>query len=143
MNHIMISNSLDGLVLPQRTTIHHTQSEVYSFDIQDCTQDMPTQSPTLSPSSPPTLSSLPTSKFTCFDEGEGGENGVLYKAIRAYVSQDCANNEKCEIGQTCGWPMNSWCVRHVKDMSSLFKDMNTFNEDINEWRIPRALLICD
>ena len=29
--------------------------------------------------------------------------------------------------------MNSWCVGNVKDMSGLFQDMDTFNENINGW----------
>ena len=69
----------------------------------------------------------------CFDADDGGRDGVLYNAVRAYVSQDCANNENCEIGQTYGWPMNSWCVKNVKDMSWLFSDMDTFNENISDW----------
>jgi len=60
-------------------------SEIYAFNIQDCTQDIPTQSPSLSPTSSPTLSTSPTSKFTCFDEGEGGRNGVLYKFVHMFV----------------------------------------------------------
>ena len=110
-------------------------SKIYAFNIQDCTQDMPTQSPTLSPSSPPTVSSLPTTtfRFTWFDADDGGRYGILYDAVRAYVDQDCVNNEECDIAQVYGWPMNSWCVRHVKDMSGLFSSMSTFNEDISDW----------
>ena len=106
-------------------------SEVYSYNIQDCTQDMPTQSP--SPSSPPTISSLPTTTFECFGANDGGQDGVLYKAVRSYVDQDCANNEECDIAQAYGWPMNSWCLGNVKSMYELFKSMDTFNEDINGW----------
>ena len=36
-------------------------------------------------------------------------------------------------GQTYGWPMNSWCVGDVTDMSWLFNGMATFNEDISGW----------
>jgi len=78
---------------------------------------------------PPT----PPITYECFDADDGGENGILSYAVRAYVSQDCANNEDCLIGQTYGWPINSWCVDNVTDMSRLFWDMNTFNEDINGW----------
>ena len=66
---------------------------------------------------------------------EGGYNGILYHAVRDYVSQDCANNKNCAVGQTYGWPMNSWCVGKVTDMSELFYfyEMDTFNEDISGW----------
>ena len=47
--------------------------------------------------------------------------------------QDCANSTKCFMSQTYGWPINSWCVGNVKDMSYLFYNMDTFNEDINGW----------
>jgi len=67
------------------------------------------------------------------DEDEEGEDSILYTAVRSYIYQDCANNQQCPIAQTYGWPMNSWCVGNVKDMSSLFSYMSTFNEDINGW----------
>jgi len=84
-------------------------------------------------------SSPPTITYECFgaDDG-GGYNSILYNAVRAYVSQVCANNKVCPIAQTYGWPMNSWCVGNVKDMSSLFSNMDTFNEDINGWNTSSA-----
>ena len=63
----------------------------------------------------------------------GARYGILYNAVRAYVDQDCSNNKVCEIAQVYGWPMNSWCVGNVEDMSYLFSEMYTFNEDINGW----------
>jgi len=117
-----------------------------TIQVQDSSS--PTTSPPLSPLSededdegedqsfpPTTTSSLPaTAEFTsCFDTEDGGRYGVLYNAVRSYVDQDCANDEECEIGQTYGWPMNSWCVGNVKDMSGLFSEMDTFNEDISDW----------
>ena len=79
--------------------------------------------------------SSPTPQITprCFDAYDGGKDGVLYNAVRSYVSQDCRSNKECSIGQTYGWPMNSWCVGNVTDMSELFHNMNTFNEDISDW----------
>ena len=78
-------------------------------------------------------SSSSSNNYSCFDAYDGGLSGALYFAVRAYVDQDCANNTKCGIGQTYGWPMNSWCVGFVTDMSWLFTKMDTFNEDINGW----------
>jgi len=69
-----------------------------------------------------------------YDLKEGDlEDGILYTAVRSYINQDCAINQQCEIAQVYGWPMNSWCVGNVKDMSRLFYNMETFNEDINGW----------
>jgi len=79
-------------------------------------------------------SSPPTITYECFGADDGGlATGVLYNSVRSYVDQDCANNKECEIGQKYGWPMNSWCVGNVKDMSYMFSDMDTFNEDISDW----------
>ena len=75
----------------------------------------------------------------CFGADDGGYNldtdtgGILYNAVRDYMSQDCPNNNNCAVGQTYGWPMNSWCVGKVTDMSGLFIRMDTFNEDISGW----------
>jgi len=78
--------------------------------------------------------SPPTITYECFGAKDGGGyNSILYNADRAYVSQVCSVNKVCPIAQTYGWPMNSWCVGNVKDMSSLFSDTSTFNEDINGW----------
>ena len=75
----------------------------------------------------------------CFGADDGGYDyqtgigGILYNAVRDYMSQDCPNNNNCAVGQTYGWPMNSWCVGNVTDMSNLFYFMSTFNEDISGW----------
>ena len=84
---------------------------------------------------------IPSSSFICFTAAanqlfgadDGGRDGILYNAVRDYVSQDCANNNNCAVAQTYGWPMNSWCVGKVTDMSSLFNRMSMFNEDISGW----------
>ena len=77
--------------------------------------------------------SPPTITYECFGADDGGKDGILYDAVRSYFRQECAVNKACGIGQTYGWPMNSWCVDNVKDMSYLLEYMDTFNEDINGW----------
>ena len=69
------------------------------------------------------------------------DQGILYNAVRAYVREDCANNEKCFIAQTYGWPMNSWCVGSVKDMSRLFEYMDTFKMKTSRTGTPQVLLL--
>ena len=78
-------------------------------------------------------SSSNSNNYSCFNADDGGEFGILYNAVRAYVDQDCVNNQECDIGQTYGWPMNSWCLGNVNDMSYLFQYMDTFNENISDW----------
>ena len=55
------------------------------------------------------------------------------------MSQDCPNDKKCFVGQTYGWTMNTWCVGNVADMSYLFADMSTFNEDISSWDVSNVV----
>ena len=45
---------------------------------------------------------IPSSSFICFAAAnqlfgadDGGRDGILYNAVRDYVSQDCANNNNC------------------------------------------------
>jgi len=145
----LLATKLDYTSLDS-TTRYPLSSEVYSFDIQDCLREtqIPSLSPSLSPTSPPSVSLIPSISISptlsgqrCFGEDDGGlcnsgncsESGILYTAVRSYVDQNCASNTTCEIAQVYGWPMNSWCVGSVKDMSYLFEYMDTFNEDINGW----------
>ena len=96
-----------------------------------------TEAPSISPSKIPT--GAPT---TCFDANDGGRTGldgyysedVLYNAVRSYRNQACrANQGNCGIAQVYGYPINSWCVGSVTDMSFLFYHETDFNEDINGW----------
>ena len=73
----------------------------------------------MQPSSKPTI--------TCF-----ADRDELQTAVEFYI-RTCPNNSNCIVAQTYGWPMNSWCVGNVTDMSELFRDMDTFNEDISGW----------
>ena len=90
----------------------------------------------------PSLILLAAAANQCFGADDGGYydldtdtygKGILYQAVRDYMSQDCPNNNNCAVGQTYGWPMNSWCVGNVTDMSYLFAEMEGFNEDISGW----------
>ena len=61
--------------------------------------------------------------------------GELQAAVDNYIEQDCTNNSGCEAGQIYGWPIGTWCVSLVTDMSFLFRDKPTFNEDISKWDV--------
>src|SRR6056300_76088 len=66
----------------------------------------------------------------------------LKAAVDVYVKSDCnegASANVCpDITSKYGWPMNSWCVGKVTDMSSLFYEMSTFNEDISSWDVSQV-----
>jgi len=51
------------------------------------------------------------------------------------MGQDCAENENCDMARLYGYPMNSWCVGKITDMSELFSEMYIFNEDISAWDV--------
>ena len=100
----------------------------------------------------PSFIQLAAAGNQCFGaDDSGGLYGILYNAVRDYMSQDCANNKNCAVAQTYGWPMNSWCVGDVTDMHSLFSTnpilsydiMATFNEDISGWDTSSATDMSD
>ena len=65
----------------------------------------------------------------CFDDKD-----ELQSAIRSYIDGNCGKSfSNCEVSETYGSPMNSWCVGNVTDMSRLFFGEATFNEDISGW----------
>ena len=67
------------------------------------------------------------------------DRAELKTAVDQYVSQNCANNSNCNVGQIYGWPMNSWCVGSVTNMYQLFLGMDTFNEDISAWDVSNVV----
>ena len=104
--------------------------------------DAQIESPTIAlpaTTAPPTSMSgqnTPSTSPQCFGANDGGKNGILGKAVRSYVYQDCANNKECDIAQTYGWPMNSWCVGIVRNTSGvtsmflMFRGARSFNGDL-------------
>ena len=54
-------------------------------------------------------------------------------AVQAYVTQGCAINANCAIGQQWGYPIGVWNVAQVTSFEKLFKDASSFNEDISGW----------
>mmetsp|Transcript_26012 Transcript_26012/g.54262 ORF Transcript_26012/g.54262 Transcript_26012/m.54262 type:complete len:388 (+) Transcript_26012:2-1165(+) len=90
-------------------------------------------STTSRPSNLPSVSfssSSPTNK--CFDNKE-----QLRDAINLYTSQSgCLHGAtNCDIGRTYGYPMNSWCIGQMTDMSELFRNDGTFDQDISGWDV--------
>ena len=60
----------------------------------------------------------------------------LKLAVDEYMRQNCPNDTNCTLGGVYGWPMNSWCVSNVTDMSYLFSGMSAgFNDYISSWDV--------
>ena len=60
---------------------------------------------------------------------------TLQNAVRDYIDQSCKTNSTCAVGKTWGWPINTWCTKLVTDMSWLFYNKGSFNEDISGWDV--------
>jgi surface protein len=57
----------------------------------------------------------------------------LRRAVTKYCTFKAATME--EIAGSYGYPIDSWDVSQITDMSSLFEDMNSFNEHIGSWNV--------
>ena len=65
----------------------------------------------------------------CFDD-----RYELRYALSEYIDGNCSNLFcNCEVSETFGLPINSWCVGNVTDMSNLFHWEGNFNGDISDW----------
>ena len=80
---------------------------------------------------------MPISQY-CFTS-KGGTDG-LQTAVNEYIDQDCINNSGCAAGQKYGYPIGSWCISRVTDMSGLFQDKDTFNdEELLRWDVSSVI----
>ena len=90
------------------------------------------------PSSSQSLSQIPSTSQSpsklqyCFKDGNPAKwrSGELYKAVDAYISQDCATNFTCESRQKYG-DIGSWCTEKITDLHALFYNASSFNEPLN------------
>jgi surface protein len=72
-----------------------------------------------------------TPQYPCFvDRNE------LDSAIERYlITEDCRGNNNCAVGKEYGFPINTWCVSNIKDMSYLFSNRGGFNDDLSSWDV--------
>ena len=118
------------------TFLISTQRNVHKYTLGDC-------SPTNQPTSQPTNEA---ERKLCFET-----NDRLKSAVDEYIGQDCyqscyyntfdcSNYNDCNVARQYGWPINSWCVSEVTDMSDLFSVTDTsFNGDISNWDTSNVL----
>mmetsp|Transcript_19411 Transcript_19411/g.36240 ORF Transcript_19411/g.36240 Transcript_19411/m.36240 type:complete len:297 (-) Transcript_19411:430-1320(-) len=75
----------------------------------------------------------------------------LKSAVDQYNDDACissADGSGCVVGQTYGWPMNTWNVSDITDMRDVFYNHskqitfffneNSFNEDISDWVVSKV-----
>ena len=60
---------------------------------------------------------------------------ALQAAVDNYIIQGCSSRPDCAVGKTWGWPIGSWCTKDVTDMSFLFSNKITFNQNITGWDV--------
>lgn len=70
-----------------------------------------------------------------------GDNLELRAAAIRYVKEGCGvtANTCPELSRKYGWPLASWCVSQVTDMSGLFQGLDTFDEDISQWEVEQVI----
>ena len=56
----------------------------------------------------------------------------LQAAVDSYVADPTSMNP---TSVAHGFPIGTWCVGAVTDMSSLFQDKNNFDEDLSTWDV--------
>src|SRR5687768_16584930 len=63
----------------------------------------------------------------------------LKRAVQEYVVDRISDAGYAEaIASSYGWPIGCWDVSQITDMNAVFKDMETFNEDIGEWNVSKV-----
>jgi hypothetical protein len=66
----------------------------------------------------------------------------LLNATNRYITSGCGEEKtKCAEGdvELYGWPIGEWCVENVTDMSNLFYNRETFDEDISQWDVSNVV----
>jgi len=86
---------------------------------------------TVPPSVQPTAQPSFSSRRCFIDRNE------LKAAINEYtaVGIQCSQENSCNVTQEYGWPIGTWCVTNVTDMSQLFAGKDTFNDDLSFWDV--------
>lgn len=67
-------------------------------------------------------------------------NNELQNAIKKYKRYHLDDAE--EFSTTYGFPMNKWDVSKLSDLSWIFSNQKTFNEDISSWDVSNATNMC-
>ena len=99
----------------------------------------PTQAPSRAPTRAPTSTPTPKPTKNCFPD-----KAALQTAVDTYITDGCGNaansgSSSCmSLASNWGSPIGNWCTSLVTDMSGLFYQKSTFNEDISGWDVSKV-----
>lgn len=90
----------------------------------------PTLPPSLPPSASPSMAPTDEAQRKCFRKRQD-----LVAAVDAYLADSSSDTE---IALQYGWPIGTWCINGVDDMSFLFSAIRNplarfFNADLSSW----------
>jgi surface protein len=105
-----------------------------SASTSDTPTASPSDTPTASPSDTPTVSpttASPTPAPKCFDT-----RNELGDAVEIFMRNE--TEAVSLLNEKYGHPIGTWCFSEfLKDISTVFADASTFNEDISRWDVSK------
>jgi surface protein len=127
-----------GVAFTRPTAVYYTAAPI-------STNATPTTAPIVKTGDSPAVIFSPSQSpakpsYRCFDDREE------LKKIIQFVASGCGapgadtvfdfTVPLCTgVSDRYGWPMGSWCIENITDMSSLFEGLDTFNENISGWNV--------
>jgi hypothetical protein len=78
------------------------------------------------------LAQQSTSLQYCFQD-----IGELKDAVDLYFQYDCPNDKTCWVGRRFGWPIGSWCISEITDLSYVFFNVTS---DDGQFLVSRSFL---
>jgi surface protein len=69
----------------------------------------------------------------------GGNSTDTNATAAGTLAADTRSSSTTAAAQLYGFPMNTWCfTENLTDLSGIFADLDTFNEEIYSWRVARV-----
>jgi hypothetical protein len=57
--------------------------------------------------------------------------------VDLYFQYDCPNDKTCWVGRRFGWPIGSWCISEITDLSYVFFNVTS---DDGQFLVSRSFL---